>query len=313
MRKIKKIYEFKNNAVMKITVMLFFIIAFSIPVLAQNDPVLSIDGVNTTFKSGLSLPYWLTEGHSVGLISNVKSVSVLEFTIDSTNLKFSNGVIVTGSQTVPLGKIWKIEALGLGVSGQTTGGFSTSTIPSIFTSPKIFSSAGTFSWIVPPGVTNICVEVWGGGGSGGTSNMNTYMSGGGGGGGYGYQCFSLVSGTSYIITVGGIAGATSVGNLINATGGTNGANGNTSSAAGGVGGISSALFNIAGVNGRSGSTGGNGGNGGNGGSGGTGNPNVCGVGGNGNAPGGGGGNNQGNCSGGGGHGFGASGQVIIYW
>lgn len=266
--------------------------------------IVTIDGVNTTFSGGLSLPYWLKAGQSVGLVSNVKSISILEFTADSSDLKFSRVVSVTGSQTVPAGKVWKIEAFGLGISGQTAAGFSNSTIPTIFTSPKTFASAGTYAWIVPPGITNICIEVWGGGGGGGA-----WQWAGGGGGGYGYACFSVMPGTSYTIIVGngglanccapncgngGAGGTTSVGSLISATGG------NVVSVNGGT---SSASYTISGNSG----SGSNGGAGANGGAGGTtagpGNPGV--------SPGGGGAasNNGSSVCGG----AGGAGKVIIYW
>ena len=265
--------------------------------------IITIDGVNTTFSDGLSLPYWLKAGQSVGLVSNVKSISIIEFTADSNNLTFSKVISLTGSQTVPSGKVWKIEALGLGINGQTAGGFSTSTIPTIFTSPKTFSTAGTFTWIVPPGVTNICIEVWGGGGTGAT--VTGIYAGAGGGGGYGYQCFSVVPGASYVVVVGGSAGSSSVGSLISANGGANGVG-----TVGGAGGTSSATFNISGTNGGgSAGDGGNGGNGGNGGAGGGcyGSPGA--------APGGGAGGryyNAGTCLGGAAA-TGAIGRVIIYW
>ncbi len=210
---------------------------------AQSDPVLIIDGTTTTFKSGLSFPYWLKAGQTINLGTNVKSISALEFTIDSANLKFSQVLSITNLQTVPAGKAWKLEALGFGGNGQTTGGFSTASAPSIFISPKIFNEPGTFDWIVPPSVTSICVEVWGAGGS-------TSTNFGGGGGAYGYECFSVIPGTHYTIIVGtggtysnNSAGeSSSLGNLIIANGGSNGPSG-------GIGGTSTAQFNLQGGNG----------------------------------------------------------------
>ncbi len=78
---------------------------------AQNDPLLLIDGDTVSMKSGLSLPYWLKAGQTLALGSNVKSASVLEFTIDSNQLVFSNVISVKNVQTVPVGKAWKIEAI----------------------------------------------------------------------------------------------------------------------------------------------------------------------------------------------------------
>jgi len=298
----KKISVFKKALQLKTIALILCACISSVSSFSQ--AIITIDGVNTTFSDGLSLPYWLKAGQSVGLVSNVKSISIIEFTADSNNLTFSKVISLTGSQTVPSGKVWKIEALGLGINGQTAGGFSTSTIPTIFTSPKTFSTAGTFTWIVPPGVTNICIEVWGGGGTGGTV-VNGY-AGAGGGGGYGYQCFAVVPGASYVVVVGGSAGSSSVGSLISANGGANGVG-----TVGGAGGTSSAIFNISGTNGggSAGDGGNGGGNGGNGGAGGgcNGSPGA--------APGGGAGGrfyNTGSCPSSV-PAAGASGRVSIYW
>lgn len=291
---------------MKKIILFLLVIFITNNVIAQSDPVLSIDGVNTTFKSGLSLPYWLKGGQTVSLITGVKSASILEFTEDNGNLKYSQTISLTTTQTVPVGKVWKIEGLGLGINGTTISGFSNSSIPTIFTSPKVFSTSGTYTWKVPPSVTNICVEVWGGGASG-----SIY---GGGGGGYGYQCFTVIPGTEYTIIVGSggdggapsiqqsYGGASSFGTLISATGGSPTLSVNV----GGVGGSSNASYNLMGGIGSSVGSGGSasGAFGANGGSGGINN------GGYGSSPGGGGGGNSNfsNNQGGGG-----VGQVKIYW
>jgi hypothetical protein len=78
---------------------------------AQNDPVLLIDGDTVSMKSGLSLPYWLKAGQTLNVGTNVKSASVLEFTIDSNQLLFSQVLSVKNMQTVPTGKAWKVEAV----------------------------------------------------------------------------------------------------------------------------------------------------------------------------------------------------------
>ena len=281
--------------------LLFFILLTSITLTAQNDPVLIIDNVNITIKPGVSLPYWLKAGQTIDLGPNARSASILEFTIDSNNLIFSQAISLTAAQIVPANKVWKIEGIGTGINSnsQSLSGFTTNTVPTIFTSPKKFETAGSFTWVVPPGVTSICVEVWGGGGGGAGYTSNT---GGGGGGGYGYQCFTVAPGTNYTVTVGGGSGTSSVGSLISATGGLNG-NG-VSAGIGGLGGTSSATFNINGGNGGNAGSGGSGGSGGNGGNGGTG-PSQNGA-----IPGGGGaGSNNYTIFGGGG----ARGQVYIYW
>lgn len=64
---------------------------------------------------------------------------------------------------------------------------------------QTFTTSGTF--IVPPGVTSITVEAWGGGGKGGTRTSNG-TGGGGGGGGYARKVITVIPGNSYTVTVG---------------------------------------------------------------------------------------------------------------
>ena len=321
----------KSIYLIALTIM-FFLISCINDTKAQTNPVLLIDNDSIAFNAGVSLPYWLKAGQKITLSNNVKSVSILEFSIDtSSNLKFSQALSLSSStsgvQTVPNGKVWKIEAFGLTMAstkainnsgGSTNTGNSlvidTTSItnsfvasantkkPTIFTSPATFGGSG--NWIVPPGVTQICVEIWGAGGDG-ASSPGTQNSGGGGG--YGYQCFTVKPMNNYTITVGGGSGATSSivetasgDTLIWASGGTNGKD--VAPGASSPGGTSSATYRIdGGVGGYR-----NGGSGGNG-------AGVSLTGGSGYFPGG----------GGGGYGYtstimtngglGASGQVIIYW
>ena len=235
---------------------------------AQKTPTLLIDGTPVKFQGDLSLPYWVSAGKTIAFSVDAISASVLEFNIDSNELQFNQVIHLTTSGTVPTGKAWKIEAIGLGPNSPEipTSGFSTAVTPTIFTSPVTFSTSGTYSWIVPPGITNICIEAWGGGGNGGDGNYPAnYHGGGGGGGAYGYDCFTVIPGTNYTITVGSQAQASSAGTLIVANGGTNGGSaGSSYHGIPGVGGNSVATFNINGADGSLGSvsTGGTAGNGG---------------------------------------------------
>lgn len=75
-----------------------------------------------------------------------------------------------------------------------------------------YSSAGTFTWTCPAGVTFVTIKVWGGGGGGGAAGVDHGSSiwgqpvsgGGGGGGGGAYAEYSFVSvpGRSYAVTIG---------------------------------------------------------------------------------------------------------------
>ncbi len=92
---------------------------------------------------------------------------------------------------------------------------------------ETFSTPGTYTWTVPPCVTQITVQVWGGGGGGGavwsrfdptssgpTSNEACVTAGGGGGGGYASRTYTVVPGQVYTIVV----GAKGQGGTINSSG-----------------------------------------------------------------------------------------------
>ena len=322
---------------MKNTVIsVLFCVSCTLSTLGQNLPSLLIDNVSTQF-SEVSLPYWLKAGQSIDLGTNAQSVSALEFNVNGSNLEFSQAIAITTAQTVPLNKVWKIEAIGLKSANSSipssillgSGSTSTSTsLPTVFQSPKKFEIPGTYSWTVPPGITSICIEVWSGGGGGGGASYGG-LAGGGGGGGYAYQCFTVVPSTTYTINVGsgGIGGTnastdgtaggnSSFGNLMNVIGGAGGGknSGGPTDGVGGAGGSSSCTFSITGNNGSNGTwsatapSNGNGGNGANGGNGGK--TIAVGSGQPGDIPGGAGsGGRNANANGG----AGARGQVYIFW
>lgn len=152
-----------------------------------------------------------------------------------------------------------------------------------------YSTAGTYNWTVPTGVTSIQVEAWGGGGGGGGATAATGRSGGGGAGGAYVKNtnVTVIAGTTYTITVGagGVAGTSSSATVNGAAGGSStavfgsttitavgggGANGGASGAVSGAGGTGtnsgnagfSGSFNYAGGNGASGLGGSYGGGGG---------------------------------------------------
>jgi gliding motility-associated-like protein len=114
-----------------------------------------------------------------------------------------------------------------------------------------FTVTGTTNWVVPPCVTEITVEAWGGGGGGGgawsknnqsvtvfscdCTNEACAGAGGGGGGGYTRQTYSVTSGDIYAVTVGaGGLGGTSVATPTNSSSVQDGQQGGNSSFVGGV-------------------------------------------------------------------------------
>lgn len=205
-----------------------------------------------------------------------------------------------------------------------------------------FTSSG--NWTVPEGVTQITVEVWGGGGvggKGGRAGNSSNRSGGGGGGGGAYKIQSsipVISGTTYTITVGtggtntnrngGVSSAIFGEITVTALGGTGGTDGSgNKDGEGGAGGTEGFFNGGAGANGNNSGGGGGGSAGTNsdgnnadgitggsavlgGGAGGDGNDVADGNGTSGSVPGGGGGGGYGDNGNGG---NGAPGQVIISW
>ena len=104
-------------------------------------------------------------------------------------------------------------------------------------SPQTYSSSGSF--VVPPGVTCLKVEAWGGGGSGGgtAGTLGTNVGSGGGGGAYNTTIFSVVSSQTYTVTVGGggagnsnAAGSSGTASTVSGTAGTLTANPGTGGA-----------------------------------------------------------------------------------
>lgn len=81
-------------------------------------------------------------------------------------------------------------------------------------SQDVYSSAGTFTWTCPDGVTSIDIECWGGGGGGSGSYDDEDLDRGGfggGGGAYSKSSLSVTPGVGYALIVGaaGIGGANS--------------------------------------------------------------------------------------------------------
>ncbi|MCW3091614.1 MAG: hypothetical protein JWP81_2683 [Ferruginibacter sp.] len=98
-----------------------------------------------------------------------------------------------------------------------------------------FSTAGASTYTVPPGVTKITVECWGGGGNGGSTGNNGTKTGGGGGGAYARKVVTVTPSTAYNFTVGGAAGDSWFGSTatVSAKGGLSVVGAATTGAAGG--------------------------------------------------------------------------------
>lgn len=112
---------------------------------------------------------------------------------------------------------------------------------------RLYTSAGSFNWTVPNGVTSVCVVCIGGGGCGSGDNSSSYHAGGGGGGLRYSNAISVTPSTTISIAVGiganrtgtntGVAGGvSSFGASLSAGGGSGGTCNNTASNLGGGGG-----------------------------------------------------------------------------
>ena len=111
--------DFNLLKIMKYKI-LFILLIFSLKLNAQNDGAfIIIDSTNTLFKSGLSFPYWLKAGQTVAPGTDVKSISIIEFAIDTLNgtLKFSQSINLKSTSKVPVNKTWKIESIGFNADG----------------------------------------------------------------------------------------------------------------------------------------------------------------------------------------------------
>ncbi|MFV8322474.1 choice-of-anchor D domain-containing protein [Flavobacterium sp. LS2R12] len=70
-------------------------------------------------------------------------------------------------------------------------------------SSQTFSTPGTYTFTVPPGVTSINIEAWGAGGAGGGATGTNSSGGGGAGGGYARRnSYAVTPGANYTVTVG---------------------------------------------------------------------------------------------------------------
>ena len=116
---------------------------------AQKTPTLLIDGTPVKFQGDLSLPYWVSAGKTIAFSVDAISASILEFNINSNELQFNQVMHLTTSGTVPTGKAWKIEAIGLGpnTADIPTSGFSTAATPIL---AKLFEETGVHAARPPP-------------------------------------------------------------------------------------------------------------------------------------------------------------------
>ena len=212
-------------------------------IVSSNGNFFRVDGirwdvVNNDGTTRRSLPAWIPSGKIIDAENQADIfLSILEFNIVPISSTSNNSTAA--------------NAFGNVIPSTD----SSSSTPSIFNSPKVFTEEGI--WVVPPGVTNIFVEVWGRGGRGGNhvgdEGISSVWAGGGGGGAYAYGSFTVNEGD--ILNIIFDENNVSVGNLVSAGNGTNGGdatkiNGVLTAGDDGIGGTSTAAFNISGENGE---------------------------------------------------------------
>jgi hypothetical protein len=88
------------------------------------------------------------------------------------------------------------------VGTSSASGISNSVTPVVSPNSSVYATAGSYSWVVPAGVTSVSVVAVGGGG-GGFGGSWFFSAGGGGGGGLGYKNnYPVTPGTPVTVVVG---------------------------------------------------------------------------------------------------------------
>lgn len=213
-------------------------------------------------------------------------------------------VTVTGLTT---GTSYTFKVIATNLYGPSLpSGLSNSATPALPVGQEAYTTAGSYSWVAPAGVTSVSVVAVGGGGSGALrflcGGQYQICGAGGAGGGLGYKNnYTVIPGNSYSLQVGGVA----TDSYFVSTGVVKGGGGGNAGA-GYTAGTGGTYTGDGGGNGGNGCTDGAGGAGGYAGNGGRGGGNGNGLSGSGGGAGGGGGG--GGYSGAGGGGVGLLGQ-----
>jgi len=122
-----------------------------------------------------------------------------------TNVGASSPIVVSGLTT---GQAYTFKVIATNIYGPSyPSAASNSVVPAVIPTCATYTTAGTYSWVAPSGVTSVAVVAVGGGGKGGP-NFSCPCFGdlggrGGGGGALVYKnAYSVTPGASYSLTVG---------------------------------------------------------------------------------------------------------------
>lgn len=171
----------------------------------------------TPTVSGNSASYSLaTDGTATVVTLTGTDPEGLPLTWSSTTSGDTNAATVTNSANVfTITPSTNTANQGtLNVTFSASDGVNVGTASSTFTlafgGQQAYTTAGTYSWTCPSGVTSVCVVCVGGGGGGGNGGTSDFITSGAGGG-LGYKNnISVTSGSSYTVVV-GAGGASSTG------------------------------------------------------------------------------------------------------
>ncbi|NTW31106.1 MAG: collagen-like protein [Bacteroidetes bacterium] len=91
---------------------------------AQTTPTILINGIAAMANNISISPFWLNAGQTLAIGNKVNAISVLQYNIapaigGGNSLQFESAFLVTSLQTVPNGKVWKIEAVALDPTAST--------------------------------------------------------------------------------------------------------------------------------------------------------------------------------------------------
>ncbi len=187
---------------------------------------------NVTFDDGtnivpLTVANFGTYFDTNEFVTNLQIEALQNFTLDTTNTDANQGAVTRNPNQATYPELSSVTLTAVanpgfwftGWSGDATGTSNPLTVvmtnhktitanfaPVDINVPLVITTPGSYMWTVPPGVSSIKVQAWGGGGAGGsaksTGGTGTARSGGGAGGNYSQASVDVAPGQAYQVIVG---------------------------------------------------------------------------------------------------------------